>query len=69
MRGTIDWDAEPDIITDDDDEDDENGFEKLQYLTDEELYELAKMYVEKADRFLLVDIVVAGREAFFHRDV
>lgn len=48
-----------------DEEVDKNGFEKLEYLTDQELYELAKMYVEKADRFLLVDIVVAGREAFF----
>ena len=50
---------------DEDEESDENGFEKLMYLSDEELYELAKMYVEKADRFLLVDIVIAGRESFF----
>jgi hypothetical protein len=52
----------------DEDEVDANGLENLAYLTDEELYELARLYVEKGSRELLMEVVAAGREYFFQHD-
>lgn len=62
----------PDSVHDrlvDDDEVDENGFENLSYLTDFELLELARLYVERGDRVMLIEIVAIGREHFFSHDI
>lgn len=44
---------------------DDNGFENLAYLTDAELEELSRLYVNKADRGLLMQVVALCREYFF----